>query len=161
MPPPFPFSSRFPFPFPSSVSFLALFFPFSFLSLVFVPAGPFSPPFEKALVFFLLLVKRLVRLTQGMSECPTIALLFLFLIRIFFLFSLSLQLLDRFLSSKMLAYSPNSSFTLLRSRQNKMYTKIALFSQSLLFLLSFSLSVLALFLSSFSVRLSVDIPGVY
>ena len=77
------------------------------------------------------------------------------------LFSLSLQPLDRFLSSKMLAYSPNSSFTLLRSRQNKMYTKIALFSQSLLFLLSFSLSVLALFLSSFSVRLSVDIPGVH
>ena len=82
---------RFRFRLPSRFSpRFSVFFPLARLR----PFRPFSPPFEKALVFFLLLVKRLVRLTQGMSECPTIALLFLFLIRIFF-FILSLVTASR------------------------------------------------------------------
>ena len=87
MPPPFPFSSRFPSPFPSSVSFLALFFPFFFLSLslVFVPAGPFSPPFEKALVFFSIVSQTFspfdagdVRMSDACSALPLLDPHFLF-----------------------------------------------------------------------------------
>ena len=116
---------RFRFRLPSRFSpRFSVFFPLARLR----PFRPFSPPFEKALVFFLLLVKRLVRLTQGMSECPTIALFFLSLIRIFLFSSSSLQPLVRLSLpklSKILAHSPNSSFILPRSRQNQMYTKIA------------------------------------
>ena len=154
----FRFCFRLPFRF--SLYFFRFFFP----SPVFVPAGPFSPPFEKALVFFLLLVKRLVRLTQGMSECPTIALFFLSLIRIFLFSSSSLQPLVRLSLPNSLQNSRSfSKFKLYSSafppKSNVHENRV--FSPSLLFLLSFSLSVLALFLSSFSVRLSVDIPGVH
>ena len=130
----FRFRFRFPSRFPPR-------FPFSFLSLVSSRPAPLVPPSRKHWYFFLLLVKRLVRLTEGMSECPTIALFFLSLIRIFLFSSSSLQPLVRLSLpklSKILAHSPSSSFILPRSRQNQMYTKIAYL---VLFCSSFFLSL--------------------
>ena len=163
MPPPSRLArvSRFRLRLPLASRFVFPSFP---LPLVFVMAGPLSPPFEKALVFFSIVSQTFSPFDGGdvrmSDDCS-----FLSLSNPHFLIFLFLITASRpFISPKTLQNSRSfSKFKLYSSafppKSNVHENRV--FSPSLLFLLSFSLSVLALFLSSFSVRLSVDIPGVH